>query len=195
MPNSNTPKLNDTQLIILSSASQREDRRAPVPENVSAGPLNKAVAKLTSLGFLKEVRVKPGEPLWRSDEGKRLGLKITKAGADAIGVEPDRTSEEAAPEPQGSTKKAPVRKGRQAAGAEARGGSKRAQVIGLMQRKAGATLDEMVAVTAWLPHTARAALTGLRHQGYAIEKSKNREGKTAYRIDPAAQEVGSASLS
>jgi hypothetical protein len=29
MPKSNTPKLNDTQLIILSSASQREDGLPP----------------------------------------------------------------------------------------------------------------------------------------------------------------------
>ena len=46
------------------------------------------VAKLTALGFLKEVRVKRGEPSWRTDEEEKpVGLKITKAGSAAIGVE------------------------------------------------------------------------------------------------------------
>ena len=32
----------------------------------------------------------------------------------------------------------------------------------------GATLAELVAATGWLPHTTRAALTGLRKRGYAV---------------------------
>ena len=32
-------------------------------------------------------------------------------------------------------------------------------------------IAEMVAVTAWQPHTMRAALTGLRKKGHAIERS------------------------
>ena len=43
-----------------------------------------------------------------------------------------------------------------------RGGTKIAQVIELLQCGDGATLAELVAATGWLPHTTRAALTGLR---------------------------------
>lgn len=49
-----------------------------------------------------------------------------------------------------------------------RGGTKLAQVVELLQRDDGATLDELVAATGWLPHTTRAALTGLRRRGYAV---------------------------
>ena len=49
-----------------------------------------------------------------------------------------------------------------------RGGTKIAQVIELLQRGDGATLAELVAATGWLPHTTRAALTGLRKRGYAV---------------------------
>ena len=35
-----------------------------------------------------------------------------------------------------------------------------------------ATIDEIVAATGWLPHTARAALTGLRKRGYAIASDR-----------------------
>ena len=38
-------------------------------------------------------------------------------------------------------------------------GTKQALVLGLLQRKHGASLAELVAATSWLPHTTRAALT------------------------------------
>src|SRR4051812_10998781 len=195
MPKANTPKLNDVQLVILSSASQRNDGLAVVPENVPTVPLNKALAKLTALGFLKEVRVKHDQPLWRTDEeGKRLGLKITKAGSAAIGVAENGTGEQEplpAPEPTRGGKKAANKHGpAETERGEARG-SKRAQIIALMQRKTGATLDEMVEATGWLPHTTRAALTGLRHKGYAIARGKNAKAETVYRIDAAGEGTSS----
>lgn len=49
------------------------------------------------------------------------------------------------------------------------------KVIGLLKRKQGATLDEMVRATAWLPHTTRAALTGLKKKGHTIERNKRGE--------------------
>lgn len=55
------------------------------------------------------------------------------------------------------------------------------KVIALLKRDDGATLDEMVKATAWLPHTTRAALTGLKKKGYAIERSQ-RDGASVYRI-------------
>ena len=47
-----------------------------------------------------------------------------------------------------------------------------AAVIALLEREQGATLAEMVETTGWLPHTARAALTGLKKKGRAISKAK-----------------------
>jgi hypothetical protein len=39
----------------------------------------------------------------------------------------------------------------------------------------------------WLPHTTRAALTGLRKTGYAIERDKSPQGKTVYRLPARAR--------
>jgi DNA-binding IclR family transcriptional regulator len=55
------------------------------------------------------------------------------------------------------------------------------QVLALLHRDAGATLAERVEATGWLPHTTRAALTGLKKKGYVIEKSK-RGDVACYRI-------------
>ena len=54
--------------------------------------------------------------------------------------------------------------------------SKSSQVLALLQRPEGATLDQLVAATGWLPHTARAALTGLRKKGHVVTSEK-REGE------------------
>jgi hypothetical protein len=43
--------------------------------------------------------------------------------------------------------------------------TKQDQIASLLLRDEGATLDQMVAATGWLPHTTRAALTGLRKKG------------------------------
>lgn len=58
--------------------------------------------------------------------------------------------------------------------------SKTDTVIALLNRQEGATLDAMVAATGWLPHTTRAALTGLRKKGYEITSEKV-DGKRTYR--------------
>ena len=60
--------------------------------------------------------------------------------------------------------------------------SKAAKIIDLLQRDQGATLDELIAATGWLPHTTRAALTGLRKRGYEITRG-HLGGVTRYRIE------------
>jgi len=61
-------------------------------------------------------------------------------------------------------------------------GTKQALIIGLLQREAGATLDDLVTATRWLPHTTRAALTRLRQAGHVLDKAKGETGATVYRI-------------
>lgn len=50
--------------------------------------------------------------------------------------------------------------------------SKSKQLLLLLERDSGATLEEMTALTSWLPHTTRAALTGLRKKGHVITSDK-----------------------
>ena len=64
--------------------------------------------------------------------------------------------------------------------------TKRAQLVALLERKEGANLDDMVAATGWLPHITRAALTGLRKSGNAIESQKV-DGVRRYRIVAGVQ--------
>jgi threonine dehydrogenase-like Zn-dependent dehydrogenase len=54
-------------------------------------------------------------------------------------------------------------------------------VIALLERDEGATLDCMVEATGWLPHTTRAAMTGLKKRGHAVSSTKAEDVRT-YRI-------------
>jgi hypothetical protein len=57
---------------------------------------------------------------------------------------------------------------------------KRDQLAALLVRDQGATIAQMREATGWLPHTVRAALTGLRKLGYAIDSDKI-DGLRTYR--------------
>jgi hypothetical protein len=50
--------------------------------------------------------------------------------------------------------------------------SKINSVLALLKRPSGATLAELVQATGWLPHTTRAALTGLKKKGHDVERTK-----------------------
>lgn len=59
--------------------------------------------------------------------------------------------------------------------------TKTGTIVSLMERKEGATLDDMTGATGWLPHTTRAALTGLRKRGHAIASTRV-DGVRTYRV-------------
>ena len=58
--------------------------------------------------------------------------------------------------------------------------SKRDQLSKLLLRDEGATIQQMCGALGWLPHTVRAALTGLKKLGYSINSDKI-DGLRAYR--------------
>jgi hypothetical protein len=180
--------LTDTQLVLLSSASRREDHLVTLPPKLKGGAAKKVVEKLLGLGLVNEVSVRRDQPAWRMDENDRsIGLKITRAGLKALGIEPQANeadgAEAAAKKPL--HKLAGKRRARAATASDEgpRAGSKQALLISLLSRAKGATLDDLVEATGWLPHTTRAALTGLRKKGRELSRSKNASGQTVYLIE------------
>jgi hypothetical protein len=61
-------------------------------------------------------------------------------------------------------------------------GSKTEQVLALLSQKGGASIVDLTSATDWLPHTTRAALTGLRKRGHTIEAERKENGPTVYRL-------------
>jgi hypothetical protein len=164
--------------MVLSRAAQRDDRVATLPEGMTEKASQKLAATLVERELVREIRAKPGMPVWRrSEEGRPHALILTKLGRTAIKVEDDRESENT--EASGSTDKAASP---QSERSTPRQGSKLSIVIDLLVRKKGACIEELASATGWLPHTTRAALTGLRRRGYAIERERSEKGDSVYRI-------------
>jgi hypothetical protein len=132
---------------------------------------------------MREVRARTGIPVWRIDEdGRSFSLIITRAGRDAIGVA-DETSETQPPVEAGTAKRFNVgTKTEPSSNAGLRPGSKQALLVAMLAKDNGATLTSLVEATGWLPHTTRAAITGLRKRGFAIERTRDEKLGSLYRI-------------
>jgi hypothetical protein len=66
----------------------------------------------------------------------------------------------------------------------ARTNSKKAQVLGLLQRPEGVTLRDLMAATDWQAHSVRGFLSGSlgKRMGLTVESFKTAEGQRAYRL-------------
>ena len=113
---------------------------------------------------------------------------ITRAGRDAIGIKDGENGSGEAATPKNELpeeRQQPSRRGRSTIVDEPRSGSKQARIIKMLSRKSGATLEALVDVTGWLPHTTRAALTGLRKRGYGVVLERKEGKPSIYRISSA----------
>jgi hypothetical protein len=89
---------------------------------------------------MREIRSKPGMPVWRQDADSRsISLLITRAGRDAIGI--DRAVE--TDRPVSSKCSAAQRADRHLSGAAPRPGSKQALVVEMLSKQQGTTLNEL----------------------------------------------------
>jgi hypothetical protein len=90
-------KLTDTQLALLGAAAQRKDLCLVAPPTLKGATAQKVASKLISAGFVKEVKAKASDTIWRRDEesGASYALKLTAAGAKAIAVDDAAKPEDA----------------------------------------------------------------------------------------------------
>jgi hypothetical protein len=199
-------KLSDTQAVILSAASQRDDGAIlPLPETlkIKGGAVDKVLGSLKAKGLIDH----QGTP--RGDDPPPL--RITRAGLEAIGVETeDDASEGATPGDTGATSAdagapatdaaapateadaaaTPAKRRAKAKAAKAkstrpeqvdkttpRAGTKQAQMIELLKRPEGATVEQIAAATGWQHHTIRGAISGAlkKKLGLTVEATRTRE--------------------
>ncbi|EQB30371.1 DUF3489 domain-containing protein [Sphingobium ummariense] len=137
----------------------------------------KAIGALLRRGYVEERETNDAAQLHRSDGDVRYGLYVTPAGLAAIGVEPDAPVVDVEPPAAADAPSSPV--------PVARRETKAGMLLALLRREGGATLPELISATGWLPHTVRAALTGLRKKGHAVERGK-RDEVTCYSIAAVA---------
>jgi hypothetical protein len=140
-------KLTDTQLVLLSAASQRRDGAVEIGPEVKGGAADKMIAKLLRQQMVEEIPAQGALPVWRREDAVgALALRITKRGLAAIGADhdgqagiagvraPDPAPRRAAAarKPSGAARRSPAKVGR--------GGSKQAAVIAMLESPKGTTI-------------------------------------------------------
>jgi len=196
--------LSDTQLLILSAASQRNDHAAILPASLKGSAAKKVIDRLLKQKLLQELRAKDDMPVWRRGHDNRpYTLRITKGGLKAIEVEDvaDAPDENATPGPdevvatnapaetnlkgrpgrarRSSSKKAaaPTAKATKASSGRPSPDTKQDRVVALLQQPGGAALDVLVGQRNRMAETLGTRLLG-RHGAQEAETSTDlRKGR------------------
>jgi hypothetical protein len=187
-------RLSDSQLVVLTAACQRADRCVfPVTAKLKGNAAGNVLKSLLKKELIKEVRAKSNDDtVWRHDEQHgRMTLVATKAAFAALGIDPRDEAEdaeaaaavqapanvEAEPNTRPKTPKSTEPK-------EPRKDSKQAQLIAMLRRAKGASIDEVVKALEWQPHTVRGAIAGAlkKKLGLDITSEKDEKRGRIYRI-------------
>jgi hypothetical protein len=111
---------------------------------------------------------------------------------EAATTAPERANKAKAGGKQGkkakSVTKAKAAKGKRTKGGDkpavARDGSKKAEVLGLLQRKGGATLSQIMKATGWQAHSVRGFISGAlgKKMGLTVNSVRREDGERVYSI-------------
>ena len=202
--------ISDTQLLILSAASQRTDHAATLPANLKGSAAKKVIDRLLKQKLLQELRAKDDMPIWRrGNDSRSYTLRITKAGLKAIEVEDvadaldnratgsrdevatantpaeTKSSERPGRAKRSSSKKAaaPTAKATKASSGRPSPDTKQDRVVALLHQPGGATLDVLVNATGWQKHSVRGFLAGTVRKKLKLPLiSEKVDGIRTYRI-------------
>jgi len=183
--------LTDTQLVLLSAASQREDGGIELARNLKGGAAHRVVGKLLSQGLIEAIPALDALPVWRrDDEQGRLALRITQRGLAATEVEDGAMAEDSRNSKQAAAVVSDKRPGKKKRGEASQasvkgrhGGSKQARVIAMLQTRQGTSIAAITKATGWQPQSVRGFFAAVvrRKLGLTLVSEKTGEERV-YRI-------------
>jgi hypothetical protein len=117
--------------------------------------------------------------IWKAVE--RLGANVAQPAATGA---PKR--QKATKSPTKAKRRDTARPGAKGASNVAREGSKKAEVLDLMRRKQGVSLEAIMKATGWQAHTVRGFVSGtlIKKLGLKVESFRNDDKERTYRIKP-----------
>ncbi len=191
------PKLTDTQLVILSTAAQRDDGAVqPLAKSLKlqGGAVTSTMKILLKKGLLTEQTATREAIAWRETPvDGRLMLVITDVGRQAISVDSEQESTKQPAPPKAPPSARRTREMKKASSSKAshkapppaaRPGTKQSLLIDLLSRRHGATIAEAVKATGWQAHSVRGVISGSlkKKLGLTIASEKVERRGRVYRI-------------
>lgn len=174
-----TPTLNPTQTAVLAHAIDHAQGRIDwFPDTIKGGARQKVIE-----GLFKRAMIIGNDGHWH----------VTAEGYDALGrprpgkrtaTKAEKPADDKAPK---SGRKAEAASGGTTAGdatPRTRDNSKQAQVIAMLRRPEGATIQQVCEATGWQSHTVRGTFAGTfkKKLGLTITSDKSEGGERVYRI-------------
>ena len=181
---------------------KHRDRRGAEMENeamatrqTSKQAKAKAAAKVDARVINKPIRNSEREVERRNPRARSrsAAAPIDQAGATAAAVDGTvvhNKSEQTRSRSKPILGRTDVRVGGVSGGNQPPASTKRAKLIAMLEQPEGASVAEIGQRLGWLPHTVRAAITGLRQAGRAVTRSKDADDRSVYRlvpVEPASQ--------
>jgi hypothetical protein len=178
--------LSVAQLLVLRTAAQRPDRMVlPLPTDLQArgASQTRLLNALLKAALVEELPASNEALNWCKDvSGALLALRNTATGLAERGC-----PEPLLPEPDSAVPSEPcaaAEPGTRLPLTPAHPRGKLGEVLTAISTEPGAALAELSSSTGWLPHTTRAALTGLRKRGFPVSLIE-RDGRKAYQLNTA----------
>jgi hypothetical protein len=192
------PRLTDTQRVLLSAASRRDDGTLlPLPKRVTIE--TRALTRVLKTLLKKELVIEQpaateGIPWRESPDGQRFMLVISPAGIDAIGVKqngegpkPDKGARQISKASLRRSMRSPRNQRKSAATIGVRPGTKLALLVEMLRHQNGASITEIGAATGWQSHSVRGAISGAvkKKLGLTVSSKLDNTRGRVYRITEA----------
>ena len=202
------PMFSDAQLVLLSAASQRDDRLLPLNRRLRGIAAERCTTPLVRDGYIVMHDVRADHPeAWFARDRRYYIFRITLRGLGALGIEPEirdldpnglfsdpaeliafyeeegralqRCLLEWAP---GNALEKPRGVANPPTG-DSPATRGKAVVLALLRSEDGTSIADIAAATGWQPHSVRAALSRLRKAGCDIEALREAGQIARYRLN------------
>ena len=169
---SQSDALSPTQHCILAVAAGHLDHRLTRPDDIKPPTYRSALQTLRRRGLIVD------DPAEKGSGCRAASSILSPAGLARVAPVTSEVQAVALHEPP--TVRTP------------RPSTKLAILVTLLSRPEGAGIDELVTTLGWLPHTTRAAFTGLRKRGFALITLRATGAPTRYRIAAEQRKANAA---
>jgi Protein of unknown function (DUF3489) len=165
----------------MATKQSSKPAKSKAEATVDTAAANKPGAKSEREPQRRNPRARSRSTAARTDRAEATVAAAPKPslnGSEKVHDKPQQARSRSKP----TAERADLRTASASGGAPPPASTKRAKLIAMLERAEGASVTEIGQRLGWLPHTVRAALTGLRKAGREVTRSKDADDLSVYRL-------------